>query len=552
MNKTLRPYQQLAIESIQADMKKGVNKLLMVLPTGAGKTFCAVKAVSEFKRKIWLTHTIELLEQSGTAFLQELYPNLSIQTMIDTYGGLSDYLTAIRSHGMFGDSSDNELLRNVGIVKAEAFDIEADIVLASMQTLHRRLDRISPEAFDAVIVDEAHMATAKTVVKSINHFNPKLLLGLTATPHRSDGALLGDVFDKISFQYSINDAIQDGYLCELDALRIQSNISLDNVRTTAGEFNQKDLKQTVDTPERNQLLVQKYKQYADGKQNIVFCVDVDHAQNVCETFKDNGYKAEFIVGDTELTPDRKAVINRFKSGETQVLVNCMILTAGFDYPGVQVITLACPTKSLTKFMQQVGRGTRTLSGVIDSIDDPKERIKAIKASYKPHCTVLDIVDTTNRHKIVNTWDLDRDKPIEQRVFTTKEKKDVLIEVREKRKFEAQTKKDTKVNLFELPKVEYSTSIKMRDAATEKQIAFLKNLGYDVDNNTYTKGSANQIISSHNASDAQIKALKYMGYDVSRGVTIGESQLAFKAHEDRQAKKKETKELGNRAPIQGLN
>jgi len=552
MQKKLRDYQEKAIDAIKKALARGVTKQLLVLPTGAGKTFCAVKALEPFKRKIWLTHTEELMAQSGTAFLHELYPELDIQMMIDTHGGLLDYIQAVRSYDMFSDLPENEILKNIGIVKAEVFDIDADVVIASMQTLHRRLDRISPDAFDAVIVDEAHLACAPTVVKSINHFNPKLLLGLTATPHRADGALLGDIFEEIVFQYNIAEAIDDGYLVELDALAIQTKLSLDNVHTLGGEFNQKELKQTVDTPSRNKLIVDKYKQYADGLQNLVFCVDVEHAQNVCQAFKDAGYRAEFIVGDKELTPDRKALINRFKTGQTQILTNVMVLTAGFDYPGIGCLTLACPTKSLTKFFQQVGRATRTLPKVIDGLETPVARKLAIKASAKPKAIILDIVDTTSKHRIINTWTLDKDKPHEEKTFVTTERREMLVDARKKREFESERKKDTRVNLFKLPRVKLSNSIKMVDPASPKQLDYLKAMGYDVENNTYTKGSANVILSALPASAKQIGFLRWKGYDVSNGVTTAEAKLAFEDIKKKEDKEKEQSLIKSQLPINDLN
>lgn len=550
--KKLRDYQQKGVDAINAALKRDVSNMMMVLATGCGKTFTAVKAISPFKKRLWVTHTEELMEQSGSALLKELYPNVDIQTMIDTYGGLTDYIKAVKGYGMFSDLSENEIIQGIGIIKAEAFDIEADIVIASAQTLHRRLDRISPDTFDAVVADECHLFASTTFVKSLNHFQPKLLLGLTATPHRADGAQLGEIFDEIIYQYNISDAIQDGFLCELDAIQVKTELSLDEVRTTAGEFNQKDLKQTIDTPVRNKLLVDKYKQYAEGKQNIVFCVDIEHAQNVHKMFKDYGYSSDILVGDEAITSDRKAVINRFKTGQSQILVNVMIATAGFDHPNIGVVTLACPTKSLTKFIQQIGRGTRTLPGVIDQYNTPQERIAAIKASTKPHCTILDIVDTTTKHRIINTWSLDKDLPIEKRVFCTQEKKQKLIDFREKRKFEAQTKKDTRINLMELPKVKYSNSIKMKDPASEKQVVLLERLGYDTANNSYTKADANKLISDHPATEAQIKFLRWKGYDVSNGVTKAEATLAFDAIKAKESKAKEQAELNKILPIQGLD
>lgn len=517
-----------------------------------GKTFTAIKAISPFKKRLWITHTEELLEQSGVAALKELDPKIDIQTMIDTHGGLSEYLRSVKNHGLFSDMSENDILKNIGIVKAEAFDIEADIVFASAQTLHRRLHKMSPEMFDAIVPDECHLFMADSFVKSLNYFQPKLKLGLTATPNRADGRSLADVFDEIVYQYNIADAIKDGYLCELDALQIQSKLSLDKVRTLGGEFNQKDLSETVDNDERNSLLLTKYRQYANGKQNIIFCVDVEHAKNVHRIFTDAGEKAEVLVGDTNVTPDRKGTINRFKAGQTTHLINVMIATAGFDHPNIGCITLACPTKSLTKFMQQIGRGTRTLPGVIDRIEDATARIQSIKKSAKPHCTVLDIVDTTNKHQIINTWSLERELPLEERVFMTTERREASIEARNKRKFQAQTNKDTRVDLLKLPKVTLSNSLKMKDAATEKQILLLKKLGYETEDVFYTKGDANRLISNHSATEKQILVLRKIGYDTRNGVTIAQATLAFEEIKAKAEKAKEQKMTNSILPIQGLD
>lgn len=535
--KKLRHYQAEAKDAVYKGLKNNITKQMLVMATGCGKTYTAVNIISPFKRKLWVTHTEELLEQSGIAFLKELVPNLDVQTMIDTHGGLTDYLKAVRSYSAFTDLGDNEIIKSIGIVKAEAFDIESDIVMASAQTLHRRLDKMQPDMFDAIVADECHLFMAKTFVKSLNYFQPKLLLGLTATPFRADGASLSDLFDELIYQYNIEDAIKDGYLCELDAIQVRTRMNLDNVRTTAGEFNQKDLNEAVDTEARNELIVQKYKEYCDGKPNIVFCVDVEHAKNVTNKFKEHGYRTELLVGDESITPDRKAAINRFKSGESQILVNVMIATAGFDYPQIGCVTLACPTKSRTKFMQQLGRGTRTWPGVIDAFDTPQERVKAIKSSPKPHCTILDIVDTTNRHRLINTWTLDEGKRLEDRLFLTKEKKDKMIADRNAKTFEATSKYDKKINLFKIPDVVYSTSLRMKEPATYDQLNILAQNGYKILENDYTKADANYIISNFPASAKQISYLKWKNYDVTNAITYGQAQLAFKEITLREKKQK---------------
>ncbi len=548
MKKQERDYQSKGIAKVFERLDAGVTKQIFSLCTGGGKTYVSARVASKFKRILFLVHVEELAEQAGAAMLNEFYPEISINDIIEQHGGLIPYFRYLESNKLF--VSEEEANR-FGIIKADLFKIDNHVTIASLQTIHRRLDRIPADHFDLIIYDECHTAGAASFKKTLDYFKPKLLLGLTATPYRADGANLADIFDEIVFQYGISDAIQDGYLCELDAIQVKTQISLDEVRTTAGEFNQKDLKQIVDTPERNQLIVDKYKQYADGKQNLVFCVDVEHAQNLCQAFKDAGYKSEFVVGDTELTPDRRDVINRFKRGETTVLVNVAVLIAGFDHPGIGCLTMAAPTKSLTRYIQQIGRATRTLSGVIDGIDNAQDRIAAIKASTKPHCTILDVVDTSNRHKIVNTWSLDREKPIKDKVFTTQAKKELMLEAKAKREFEATTKKDQRVNLFELPKVILGKGEWTKDPATEAQIEKLRSLDFDVVNNTYTKGNANVLISNAPAPSNWIWVLKKKLYNVSNGVTRAEAIKAFAEIEKREAKAKEKSDLGNDVAVQGL-
>ncbi len=548
MAKQEREYQTKCIEAVFKDLDSGINKVIVALATGAGKTFVAAKIANRFKRILFLCHTEELIEQGGIAMLNEFYPEISIADMIEQHGGLIPYFRYLEDNKLFVSPED---ANRFGIIKANLFKTTGHITIASLQTIHRRLDRISPDCFDLVVIDECHMASANTFKKTLDYFKPKLLVGLSATPYRADGASLADIFDKISFQFGIADGIQEGYLCELDAIQVKTQINLDNVRTTAGEFNQKDLTQEVDTPERNKLIVDSYKKYADGKQNLVFCVDVQHAQNLCQTFKDAGYLAEFIVGDVELTPDRRDVINRFKSGETTVLVNVAVLIAGFDHPGIGCLTMAAPTKSLTRYIQQIGRSTRTLPGVIDGIDNPIMRRDAIKRSKKPACIILDVVDTSNRHKIISTWSLDREKPIKDRVFTTQEKKNVLIEAKKKREFEAQTKEDKRVNLLEIPKTKLGKGEWTKDPATGPQLDKLRALGFDVENQSYSKGDANRMIDGDPAPMNWVYAAKKMGYDLSNGLTRGEFVLIMSENEKKKQKEKEKKDLGNNVIIDGL-
>lgn len=540
MEKKLRPYQVDAYDAVFKSFEKGCSKMICVLPTGAGKTALAAKIAKRFKKILFMSHTEELINQSGAALIEEFYPEININDIIANYGDLIEYQRYLQNGGMFT----KEEREKFGIIKADLFNIDAHVTLASFQTLHRRLDRIPADHFDLIIVDECHLAAATTVVRSINYFKPELLLGLTATPHRMDGMQLGDIFDEIVFQYSILDAINDGFLVEFDAIQIKTQINLDNVHTIGGDFNKKELREAVDTPERNQLILDSYRKYSNGMKNIIFCVDVEHAKNVHQVFTQAGELAEILVGDKEITPDRIGVINRFRSGETTHLINVFIATIGFDDPYVQCICDVAPTKSKTRALQKWGRGTRTLPGVIDGIEDSIERRKAIKASNKPVVRLLDFVDITSKHRVVTTWSLDKDQPIEKRVFTTSEKKAILIEAKKKREFEATKKKDARVNLFEIPKVKYSTSIRMQEEASPRQLEIIKEKGYPVDTIHYTKMMASEIISNLPVSDAQVKWLKWqvsrfgmhMEINATVGLTYGEFQLAKKKIDDLEAKR----------------
>lgn len=515
--KQLRPYQQEAYDAVFKALDRGCQKMMVVLPTGCGKSLNAVRIAGKFNKILWMTHTEELIAQSGAALLQEFYPEIDINVINNKHGNLIEYQRFLLKYGAEEEKS------KFGLIKADLFNIDAHITLASFQTLHRRLDRIPADLFDLVIIDECHHATSVTTVKSLTYFKPQLLLGLTATATRADGMQLGDVFDEIVYQYPLGEAIKDGWLVEIEAVMVKTKLNLDNVRTTAGELNQKDLKETVDTPERNKLIVDKYKELSDGLQCVVFCVDVEHAQNVCAEFVSLGYKAEFIVGDEELTPDRIDVIKRFKKGQTTILVNVMILTEGFDYPGIMTVIMACPTKSATKFFQQLGRGTRTLPGVIDGIDLAAGRIHAIKKSAKKKLILIDIVDTTTRHRLVNTYELDKEARLEDRVFLTSERREELIASRNKRKLNAQREKEERLNIFTIPRVKMSTSIKMVGDATEKQLETLKRNGYNVEVNHYTKAMASKIISDLPCFD---NYKRFLGWKIKElGMKINQEDLS---------------------------
>lgn len=492
-----------------------MDKQLLVLATGLGKTFLSVKLteVADFKRVLWITDREELIEQSSLAFIRDKFDE-SFANHVNEIG----FINYIKNKHYFAGND-----FKMGLIKREIFESAGNVVMASAQTLYKRLDKFDPNEFDCVICDEAHLFCSPTLSQCANYFNPKLLLGLTATPFRHDGLPLGNIFDEITFEYGMRDGIRDGYLCEMDAIRIKTNANLDKVHSLGGDFNQKELSNEVNTLARNNLVVDKYKEYCNGRQGIFFAVDIQHCLDLEEAFKQQGINAKAISSKEALTGDRTGDVKLYKEGKIDVLINVSILTTGFDHPNTGVIGMASPTKSKTKYVQCVGRGSRLKD------DDFINR-------FGQNCIVLDFVDNTNRHNIINCHELDKELPLEERAFLTEVKREKILAERQKRLLWHEQKEDEKVSLFAIPKVKVNKSIRMREPATEAQLAVLKKWGYDVENEVYTKGMASAIFGQQPATEKTVNWLKWKGYDVEgKFISVAQAVIMSKEVEEREKK-----------------
>jgi len=539
MSRLPRKYQIDSIESIMKSMVPNVeNKFLNILGTGLGKTVIATKMSEYFNRILFLVDSEELLEQAGLSFVREKFDD-SMFNHIKQIG----YLNYVKGGGLFAGGS-----FKMGAIKADVFEPNGNVVIASVQTLRNRLHLMKPEDFELLIIDECHAFLAKSYFKTVNFFKPKLRLGLTATAVRADGLPMIDLFDKIVFEYNVGDGIKDGYLAPLDAIRIKTNADLDKVHTMAGEFNQNELSNEINTLARNNLIFDSYQKYTPGRKTIGFACDIQHALDLAEVFNSRGIKSAAVSSDEERTGDRTKILKDFKNGLIQVLFNVTILGKGYDEPSVSCIIMARPTKSLTLYLQAIGRGTRLLPGTIDGIDDKEERLKAIANSEKKDCLILDIVDNTSKHSLINAWELDKQKPIEERNFVSAEKKKILLEERERQKRQVfithKRDCDERVNLLAIPKVEINKYGNLQKPATEKQLQAIAKWGYDIVNVTYTMEQVAQIFNSQPATEKQIGLLKWKGYDVSNGVTISEFKMALNEIEKRENKEVVTKYTPN--------
>lgn len=280
----------------------------------------------------------------------------------------------------------------------------ADIIVASVGTLGRkgtkRVLNYNWERVDKVVPDEAHHSIAPSymnIFEAGGYLKPgdkRLVLGVTATPQRGDGQALARLYKKIIFTYSLRQAIEEGWLVDIRGFKVQTKVSLDQVKTTQGDYNERELASTVDIPTRNQQVVKAYMDYGEGRQGVAFTVDIAHAQHLAEMFRHYGVKAEAIWGND---PDRADKLLRHRAGEISILCNCGVLTEGYDDWRLGCVIIACPTRSAVKFVQMAGRLTR-----LEELEDgtTPNLLDWTGRPIKRDGILIDVVDATSRNSAV--------------------------------------------------------------------------------------------------------------------------------------------------------
>ncbi|MGH2947300.1 MAG: DEAD/DEAH box helicase [Solirubrobacteraceae bacterium] len=341
----LRPYQEEAIAAIDAALERGVSRPLVAIPTGSGKTVMFTSLIARRGGSaLVLAHRDELLRQAADKL-----------TLADPTLGLG-----------------------VGFVAAERDDVAAPVVVGSVQTLARarRLERL-PRHFDTVVVDEAHHASARSYRRILAHLRASpLILGVTATPQRSDRQQLGDVWQEVVYQREIAEMIRAGYLADVRGVRVGLQANLDRVAQTGGDFDAEALGDALEQASAPQHVLAAYRAHATGRKALVFVPTVALAHHMARVFRDAGVAAESLDGTTPLA-HRRAILERLRAGDTRVCVNVGVLSEGFDEPSVDCIVVATPTRSQVKYTQIVGRGLRTFPGEAD-------------------CLVIDVVGVSDR------------------------------------------------------------------------------------------------------------------------------------------------------------
>lgn len=357
----LRTYQSEAIQSIYDWFAADKNAPLIVTPTGSGKSVILAEFIRQACTQyhdtqiLVVTHVKELVEQDANA-IKRVWPHAPV--------------------GIYSAGLNKRQLKPVTV--------------ASIQSIYNK-----PQfhgRFDLIIVDEAHLIPHKNdgmyrkLLDACLAANPYTkLIGLTATPYRLDSGVLhegdGALFDGISYEANVADLIEQGFLCRLTS-KHGDDVDLGGIKMTAGEYNLGQLGERMSAMKliehHADLIVERC---ANRNSWLIFAVTVEHASQISAALKRRGIAASYVSGEDH-TAWRDEKINAFKSGELRALVNCSILTTGFDHPPLDALVMLRPTMSAALYVQMVGRGLRLHESKTD-------------------CLVLDFGGNVRRHGFID-------------------------------------------------------------------------------------------------------------------------------------------------------
>ena len=402
----LNPGKDTTLRDYQIDNKRKIyeawqrcRSVMLQMPTGTGKTRLFVSIARDifdygasmkkaFKVLI-LAHRKELIEQ------------------------ISDHLGSKYrlAHGLIISQS----------IEQKKYSMQ----VGSVPTLNRRLERWEDKNFDVIIIDEAHHVKAKSYKKIIDMFPNAKILGVTATPYRLNHAGFRPEFDELIVSPSVAEFIKSGYLCEYDYYSIPPNSELqkeiDRMKLDfEGDYKESEMMDVMDRDFIRADILDTYQRYAGGKKAIIYTISRQHNVHLAEKFKEAGIVSAAIDSETP-KEKRDEFVGQFRRGKIQVLFNVNIFSEGFDCPDVEVIQLARPTKSLSMYLQQVGRGLRPAEGkerllILDNVGlYNKFGFPSARRKWKYHFEGQDVDESPAAHR------MDRDEEREVKdIFEGKE------------------------------------------------------------------------------------------------------------------------------------
>lgn len=378
----LRDYQEECVNNI-INMNEQSRKIAC-LPTGSGKTILMSEICKRTnKRVLIIVQSSELRQQ-----------------------------TIDKLKMVCGESVD------VGSVQGNIREYNNRIIVGTRQTItSNSFDMsklIEKGNFEYILIDECHCAVkqAETIINSIGKHSK--VVGMTATPYNND---LKSVYNGFIYKRELIKMIEDKYLVDAICYTVRSNVNIDNVKTYQGDFAINELSKTINIESRNKLIYQSYiEKCKDRNKTLIFATDINHSKAIAEYFNEKGISCCSIDGTLKKS-ERTQILKDFEDGKIKVLVNVMILTIGLDIPAIDSIIFARATQSKALFIQMLGRGLRL---------SPE--------TNKSDCLVIDIVDFTTKHNLVNCssiFDVEDGESLvsakNKKIVVKTKKKDVLEE-----------------------------------------------------------------------------------------------------------------------------
>ena len=370
----LYPYQENVIESCKKELS---HSQLISMPTGTGKTITFLSLAKEFNKKtLILVHRDELLRQT--------YDKAKLCGFQES---------------------------DIAIISAEKKDEIKIINIAMVQSLNRNLDKYLPDDIELVIVDEAHHATANTYRNIFKHFqifeNMKPIFGFTATPLRGDKDHLSNIFKVHTFKMTLSEATQLGYIVPVHGLRIEIDKSLSDIEMKQGDYDIQQLEKVMNSDSINKIIVDKCKNLGKTP-SLIFTTSVNHAEILAKMLREQGRKAISVSYKTT-KKSLSLIFRMLERGSIEFITNAVKLSEGFDFPRIQGIILARPTRSPVLYKQMIGRGLRNHPNKYD-------------------CYVMEF--TSNDDKMMKWEDLD-----ENATFQSSSKQQVKTKEEAKKQYE---------------------------------------------------------------------------------------------------------------------